>query len=120
MAEKGLLTKELEALAIKGLDYLVSAKGFAEAATDLVIKAAVPIIDNNILDSVVDDEIKDPIREAGQMIYDGEEDSVVSEKLSEAIAAVTKFEESDTLKQAYVAQITAFICWVKVGLEYKD
>ena len=117
--EKGFLTKQLEDLAKAGLDSLIKANGITEIASDAAIAMFVPLVDNNILDSQVPESVKTPIREAGQLIIDGN-DAAASEKLSEALAEITKGEESDEVKAAYKDTIKAFISWIKVGLSRKS
>ena len=68
--EKGLLSKELEAVVKDGLDRLINAKGVVEIASDLAIDVLVPVLDNNVADKLKD-EIKLPLRAAGDLALEG-------------------------------------------------
>ena len=118
--EKGLLTKNLEALAIEGLDKIIDTKGAMEVATDMAIRIFIPVIDNNIADKIRD-EIKIPLREAGEDIEMGNYESA-----EKKVASVLNFlidldgiNESDEQKVAVkFVQLVSFL--IQIALKNRN
>ena len=106
--EKGFLSENVEELVIEALDKWTPFHGTKELLTDLAFQSGVPLIDNNLLD-LVDEEIKIPIREGGDLAADGQY-VAAAEKMGEAIAAVANIkgmEEQDEKRLA--TKLTGFI-----------
>jgi hypothetical protein len=84
--ERGIASENLEKLIIQALDDITPWSGTKEFLSDILIKNGVPLIDNNLFDRL-GDEIKLPLREAGDLAMQGNYTEALS-KVGEAIAAI--------------------------------
>lgn len=119
MSEKGLATKNIEKLAIQGLDKLIPAEGITEVASDAVIRLFIPVLDNQILDSIIPEEISARIRKASEAVT-AENYDAASDEIAEVIAELTAMDESELQIAAYKKTIETFMFWVLVGIEKKQ
>jgi hypothetical protein len=117
MTEKGLLTKELEGLAIEALDQLISTTGLAEIGTDAAIRMFVPIIDNHIVDRIRDD-VKIPVRNAASLVVAGNHEEACAQ-IAKAINAVVNIEGVDESLEEEIArkQLEVFLLLVKAAMQ---
>lgn len=100
--EKGLLSKNLEAVVIDGFDRLIDASGIIELTSDMALAVFIPILDNNVADKIKD-AIKLPLREAGDLALEGKYQEA-AEKASEVIANTADFPGMDETDEQRIAR----------------
>lgn len=117
--EKGILTKELEGLVVKGLDKLIKAKGVAEAGSDMIIRMFVPLVDNHIADRLKD-SIKLPLREAGGLLVE-EKYEEAAVKFADVLNAMIDIPGVDELIEEKIArkQFEVFVLLIQAVLDSK-